>query len=145
MNAVDILQPIQPVHDDTARVGGGRRRPVQRGLETDDERLGHFRLRTRAPGRWHLSRPELPHDLFQDVGIGAHLCEVERLKAETAGLQFLVVAGHAELIDERPVDGRGFRLRLRSRLEPWFRDRRLFGVESGDADRRRASQRDENP
>ena len=110
---VGVLGAVQAMHGGTTRVHVERRRPVERGFETGDERRGRRRIGPRSSDRRHRPSAELPHHLFPLLRVGADLRQIRVVERQAGRLQPLVMAGHAVAGEKLAVGGRLRRRRRR--------------------------------
>ena len=144
-DGVGVLGPVETARRGPARsrVGGGG--PVDGGLQPRREGRVAGRLGPRPPRRRHRPRPQLADDPLPRLGVATHVVEAVRLERKAAGLQPVVVAGHAVAVQQRAVL-RGDRSRraggglLGGRRRR--RGRRLGQHEGADADQRGADEAD---
>ena len=83
-----------------------------RAIDLAFERTRHGairrRIRTRTSRRRHRTGAQLRDDFFPHLGIGARRREVQAIEIEPGGVELLVVAGDAVLVEHR-ARGRGCR------------------------------------
>ena len=124
VDGVDVLEAIETVHRNPARIGRSRRRLVQRGFERRDELIGAGLVGTRPSGRRHLAGADLADHFLEILGVHARLCQVDLVEHQPGGLQLLVVARHAILVEQGPI---GRRLVRGDERRPCDRRRRTCG------------------
>src|SRR5262249_56721496 len=107
-NDVGVLGPVQTMEDNRAWIDARRRLAIELGFEKVAQRLVVGERRTADIRRRHHARAELAHDPFPDVWMIACRREIEMFERKVRGLQPVVMAGDAVLVERRAVllDGR---------------------------------------
>ena len=135
-NRVGIFGAVEAMHAGRNQIGGGA--AVEFLLHERDHGFEYRRSRTRhARGRHHPGA-KLAHDLFPGLGVVVHTGGVELIEQQSSGLQALVVAGDAILIEEGALgsrrrycgDGRGSLLRAGDLEKPRQGDNRHHSREA---------------
>ena len=82
-DGVAILSPVQTMKGRRpSRVGPGRPRVIELGLEPGLERIVRGVVRARPPGGRHQARAELAHDLLPFLGVRTDGRQVERVQRQ---------------------------------------------------------------
>ena len=102
---VRVLGAIQTMEPGRGQVGDGV--SIELVFQPGNQRLAHGRLGPGHARRRHHAGPKLPHDLFAYLRLIAEAGQIKCVQRETRGLDRLVVAGHAVLIEDGPRRGRG--------------------------------------
>ena len=103
---VRILGPVQPVDRNPSRIGPGRTRRVECGLERGGRGAVGGLIRPRPSRRWHLTRAKFARDFFPRLRGIADVRDIHLVEQQPGGLQPRVVAGDAVLIEDRARGGR---------------------------------------
>ena len=108
-NRVPVFSTSQAVKGgQLARIGTGRGRAIEMGLQLCGHCIVRGFVRPELPGRGHRASPKLPYHLFPRVRRCAHSPHVHLVEREPGRAEFLVVAGDAVSIEHRARRARGW-------------------------------------
>ena len=124
-NDVRVFRAIEPMQERTARIGIRRFGTIERCFQKGRQRVVCGRVRTGPTRGRHRPTSQLPDDLFPDVGLRWHVGQLQGVQAQSRGLQPLVMADHAVLIEE------GTKIRRSRRSDRRRSDRRAASPDHG--------------
>ena len=107
MDRAPVLGTVEPLEGALSWVRAFGRRAVEDLLEPLRQRREGVACGSPCAGRRHHTRAELPHHAFGDVGFAIRLFHHEPLERKVAGQAAIVVAAHADLLDDFGVGGGG--------------------------------------
>ena len=113
-DSVGILETIEAIHGRSARIGPSFRSFIERSFKVVCQRIISDVVGMRNAWRWHFARSKLMQHLFPNRRITSGMIHVGRIQLEPCGMKPCVVAGHAKLIEDRPLGGCRRRRRLQS-------------------------------
>ena len=106
-DGVAVLEAVQAVIGDAARIRVGGGVAVELGLQPGNERVELRRLGTAASRGRHRAAAQLADHLLPDLGARADAGHVGRVEQQVGGPQPIVVAGDAVAVEEGARIGRG--------------------------------------